>query len=81
MLILMVMDILILCLKAQDPTEHMLDMIFSLIMEMILLTLIITFFNSDFQSDKARKTIDGLILMVIIKPDVVRISGQHDYIR
>ena len=38
-----------------------------------------SFFNSDFQSDKARKTIVG-DFNGDNKPDVVRISGQHDYL-
>jgi hypothetical protein len=38
-----------------------------------------SFFNSDFQSDKARKTIVG-DFNGDNKPDVVRISGQHGYL-
>jgi len=38
-----------------------------------------SFFNSDFKSDKARKTIVG-DFNNDNKPDVVRISGQHDYL-
>ena len=73
------MDILILCLKAQEPDGTNVGYDFFINNGDDTFDIDNSFFNSDFQSDKARKTIVG-DFNGDNKPDVVRISGQHDYL-